>query len=356
MEKWIAGIFLICCLIFPNAIFAQAPVEVWYGNLDGSPMQVQLGQEILVPVYIRTSPGINLVYESINLGTEDTYVVSRQNGETHPPISTWSSGGFPVFGDSPGQGQTSQERTSYSLTSPLHFETPTLILEFRVTVSSDPGLVGQTVPAMLAGYNPNAPVPGERTTFFVDDQIANIYYPDEHFSDFTFVEVPADIPALSEWGMILLGLILIGTSTVAAIRRRRRIIGNITAFIFLILILTLLPFKSYMAIENNPAIEPEFDPPLGCSQYSFVMGDYDGDSDVDVLDFLNTIGYLLNQPPDPYLFCWCCTQDPPGPDDIGFPVTLDVNADCMVNASDVIRMFQHSRSGIALYEPSCSPW
>lgn len=35
------------------------------------------------------------------------------------------------------------------------------------------------------------------------------------------VQQPQDIPTLSEWGMILLSLLLIGTGTVAVIRRRR---------------------------------------------------------------------------------------------------------------------------------------
>lgn len=348
--KSFATFFLIIVIFLPSIVIAQAPVEIWYGNPDGSPMVIPIGAEIQVPVFIRTSPDVNLIYGSVLLATDDQYITSRAHGNLYPPLSTWLANWFGPFPDSPNPGITSDEWSGmdHLQTTPLHHESPTILLEFTMTISSDPELVGQTVTALSAGYNPNSPAPEIRETFFVDDNM-NYHYPVEHYSQLTFID--ANIPTLSEWGMILMGLLLLLIGTVAVIRRRKTVLGRAAFFAVL--------FTVFGTVILNPRFgysdEPIFDNQallVPCPPY--VPGDFDGNGVFETVDFIQTTTYLFTGSPDPALICECWSDDPPNE----WPVALDITGNCVVNISDIVTMFDYLRSSDRpelLYCPECPP-
>lgn len=216
-----ALVILAGLLALPAGAFGQGDVEIWYGNLDGSPMEVQLGQEVLVPVYLRTASNVPPLYLSVvNLGSYDDYVISRSPGNLIAPLDQWDGYWYGPWPGSPMAGVTSNGWFGFTLIPylPIHYETATMIMEFRMTVSSDPSLIGQTVSALTAGYNPNEPYEEDRITHF-SDVGQTYYFPTEHFSDFTFQPEMA-VPTISQWGMMLMGLLLAAVGTIAIIRKR----------------------------------------------------------------------------------------------------------------------------------------
>ena len=344
--RHLATLFLITIVFIPGIVIAQAPVEIWYGNPDGSPMVIPIGAEIQVPVFIRTSPDLNLTYASIMLGRDDQYLTSYSDGNLYPPLPSWLGNWFEPFPDSPEVGKTSDEWTALNgnLTAPLHFESPTMILEFNMTASSNPDLIGQTVSALSPGYNPNCPIPEERWTFFIDENYDQ-HYPVEHYSQITFVDT--DIPTLSEWGMILLGLLLLMIGTVAVIRRRKAVLGKAAFFAALILLggFLLNPQTGYgdEPVSDDQALM------VPCGDY--VLGDFDGNSVFETVDYVKTVHYLFAGAAEPVLMCECTVELPT------FPATLDVSGDCLVNISDIVRMISNLRHGTPpfSYCPECPP-
>ncbi|MEE9554680.1 MAG: IPTL-CTERM sorting domain-containing protein [candidate division Zixibacteria bacterium] len=331
---------IICVFTFllsSGSAIGQSPVEIWYGNPDGSPMEVPIGTEIQVPVFIRTSPDINLIYGSVLLATDDQYITSRSNANLHPPVSTWMGSWFGPFPDSPNPGITSNEWSGmdHFRTAPLHFESPTLLFRFPMTVSSDPELIGQTVTALSAGYNPNSPTPEIRWTFFIDENM-NYHYPVEHYSQLTFID--ANIPTLSEWGTILMGLLLLMFCSVAVIRKRKTVLGKAAFFAILIVFGTVfiapqLGYGDEPISDNQTMLVP-------CPT-TYVPGDFDGNGIFDTVDFIKTTNYILTGSPTPDLICECWLDDPP----IQLPVALDVNGSCHINIADVAYMFENLRGG-----------
>lgn len=348
--KFLATLFSIIIALLPGIVSAQTPVEIWYGALDGSPMQVPIGEEIQIPVFIRTSPDVNLIYGSVLLATDDQYITSRSNANLYPPVSTWMGNWFGPFPDSPNPGITSDEWSGmdHFRSAPLHFESPTLLFEFPMIVSSDPELIGQTVTALSAGFNPNALFPEDRWTFFMDDNM-NYHYPVEHYSQLTFID--ADIPTLSEWGMILMGLLLLLIGSMAVIRRRKTVLRKAAFFTVL--------FTMFGTVIFNPQLgygdEPVFDNQallVPCPDY--VPGDFDGNGIFETVDFIQTTNYMFTGSPAPALICECWSDDPPNE----WPVALDVNGSCHINIADIIYMFEYLRIGYPselMYCLECPP-
>ena len=56
------------------------------------------------------------------------------------------------------------------------------------------------------------------------ENIGGIFYPGHSCPE---VDCPtADIPTLSEWGMLIMGLLLLAAGTIAVVRRRKEVFGN----------------------------------------------------------------------------------------------------------------------------------
>ncbi len=338
-------------MIFGGGVYAQPPVEIWFGNVDGSPIVAPIGTEILVPVYVQTAPDVNMIYATILLGTDNAYISGRLGGNLYAPLTQWTTEFYGPFPDSPNPGNTTEECTGldHLYNAPLHFETPTLIMEFRMTVPYDESLIGQTVPALLPGFNPDAFVPEEQTTFFVRDDIATMDYPIQHFSQITFVSGP-QIPTLSQWGLIIFGLLLMSLLTTAMIRVRRKYKAKMAMFTVIFFALAVIPFHPNSASGEQGANSPPSEQLVPCSSYSYTMGDYNGSSTFNVFDMIFAYYWLafpgLFVPP--YLYCECCA---PG---VYLYVTLDVNGSCAFNVIDLAAMSSRLRTSLpAFVPPAC---
>ncbi len=214
-------------IIAPIHILAQDDASVWFGNADGSPLEVQLGADVLIPVYVRVGapPPVAFMDASIKLGVHEDYVTNITAGNVYSPFSEETGAWDGPF----VQGQI----TSYEFTGecdpPIDNEshgTPELLMEFQVTISSDPSLVGQTVTALYEGYNPNPPFVQHRYTYFVLMD-GETFTPYTYHSQLTIVDNNQNVPILSEWGMLIMGLFMLAIGTIAVVRSRKAAINKV---------------------------------------------------------------------------------------------------------------------------------
>jgi hypothetical protein len=139
-------------------------VSLWYGNLDSSPMLASIGNTIDVDVYIATSPSVYVADMLICLGSDDLYIdslLSLSDGVIHYPLTTWEVAQFLSPDSNPPNPPGWSSQAFYGFASLgrakdspwLHVETPTKIITFAAKIVDDPGIVGQTLPAIGKGLN-----------------------------------------------------------------------------------------------------------------------------------------------------------------------------------------------------------
>jgi len=215
------GVLLWLSYIAPFQVFAQEGSHVWFGNPDGSPFEVQLGATVLIPVYVRVDDPypVEFGYGSIKLGVHGNYITNITVGNIYSPFSDQTG----VWDGPFVQGNI----TTYEFTGEFNplmdnqsHGTAQLLMEFQVTISSDPSLIGQTVNALYDGYNPNPPFNQQRYTYFLfTDDLT--YTPATYLSQLTIVDNSQNVPTLSEWGMLIMGLLLLALGTIAVARKGR---------------------------------------------------------------------------------------------------------------------------------------
>jgi len=135
--------------------------QVWYGNLDGSPIVASPGSPIYIDVYAKTRLDVHIGTMCLNLGTKDQYIdslMSRQYGSFYYPITAWDDYSFIMPSHSPPNppGWSAETFLGYwdlggAGNPPMHLITPTRIMTMVVQAVYDTSLIGDTVVAFGSG-------------------------------------------------------------------------------------------------------------------------------------------------------------------------------------------------------------
>ena len=81
--------------------------EVIIGNIDGSPMEVYIGEIVDIPVWVKTNRPMRHLH--IPLSTDNQHVSARLGGTVFSPLNGWDYADFqPPDEDQPETGFTSQ--------------------------------------------------------------------------------------------------------------------------------------------------------------------------------------------------------------------------------------------------------
>ena len=96
----------------------------------------------------------------------------------------------------------------------LNSSSPTKIASFAVEFVNDSSLIGQTISCLGIGEHPSG------WPLWIGDTLGiNGYTISASISDIHFLD-PAEIPTLSEWGMLIMALFFLAAGTAAVIRRK----------------------------------------------------------------------------------------------------------------------------------------
>ncbi|MCP4581861.1 MAG: hypothetical protein GY839_09590 [candidate division Zixibacteria bacterium] len=138
-------------------------ITFWYGNLDSSPLTVEIGKRANIDVYVQTSPTVMGGYVHVPLGVEDQYfdsLLSQTEGQFRYPFNEWFRAFFSQpFGSPPNPaGWSSQSFMGWAddlYGDPwLNATTPINILTFVVRASESPEFLGDTVQCIGVGGHP----------------------------------------------------------------------------------------------------------------------------------------------------------------------------------------------------------
>lgn len=146
------GFLTLSMVLMPNTGFTQDQdtVYLWYGNTDGSALDVPIGENVFVDVYIRCSENALIGDGHICLGTSDQYIDTLLEG-----IVYWAFG-YSDFSEPFGSPPNPDGWSSQSFTGAYfhHFDTLTLIIGFQVELTDDSTVIGEEVTALGPGINP----------------------------------------------------------------------------------------------------------------------------------------------------------------------------------------------------------
>ena len=131
-------------------------VEIWIGNLDGSPIEATFGERLYVDVYIQTDASVYGGDLHIPLGTNDLYVdslLSRTEGWLNDDVAHWKYRGFSFPFNSPPNPEGWSCQSLAVITDPffepevryIHWEEPTKIATFVAKVVNNQALADETV-------------------------------------------------------------------------------------------------------------------------------------------------------------------------------------------------------------------
>ena len=118
----LAAISLLLTIIMglASSAFAQDPGQpdsMIIGNLDRSIIMTEIGQQILIPIWVKTDDSVTFMH--IPLASKNTYFSSRSGGVLYPPLNLWDDVSFKApNNNSPSQGWTNQSILGYAFTSP----------------------------------------------------------------------------------------------------------------------------------------------------------------------------------------------------------------------------------------------
>jgi len=178
-------------LVMPVMGQSDDTVYVWYGNIDGSPVDVEVGQQFELDVYINTG-GVYTGDAYICSGARTLYITSRQNeefGQVYYPFIEWDVAEFVSVDYYPDPDSTWFSEPFFGIANWISLDNPWLfspipirVLSEALTASDDPSLAGQTVNAFGQGFHY---AQGE-TNF--GDTLGNINYQVfEYFSQLHFI-------------------------------------------------------------------------------------------------------------------------------------------------------------------------
>lgn len=213
---YLAGLFLMTSIGLAQD--PGEPDEVIVGNPDGTPIYAQPGSVIDIPVWVINDEDVIGFF--ISAGTDDQFVTGRTDGNLLPILDDWYEVSFlEVFSDQPEAGYSSQ-----GILGICDFPAPpfdctyinsnggyTQIAEFTVQISSDPSNIGSST-QIVAGFDPN------NGTVWLSDSFENMWVPSFTGATITIIE---DVPTLAEWGMLIMGLLLLAFGTALTVRQRK---------------------------------------------------------------------------------------------------------------------------------------
>lgn len=201
------------------------PDEVVVGNPDGTPIYAAPGSIIDIPLWVKNDEDVIAFF--ITAGTEDQFVSARSDGNLLPIFDDWYEVYFrDVMSDQPAEGYSSQGILGLCDFPYPPFDCTNLnsngeymkVAEFTVQISNDPANIGSST-QILDGYSPY-----NGSTWLSDDP--DVMW-EPAFTGGTIVIV-GSVPTLSEWGIVILALLLAASATVAVVRRRERFVRRRT--------------------------------------------------------------------------------------------------------------------------------
>lgn len=141
----------------------QGSVNLWYGNLDGTALDVDIDENVNVDLYVSMDDTVYVADCHFVLATSDQYVdtiLSQSEGTMYYPFNLWE---IKEFTDSYGSPPNEEGWTSVSFIgwariaadAPwLHWETPTRVLRHVIhTVDNDIN-IGDDFGVVSVGLNP----------------------------------------------------------------------------------------------------------------------------------------------------------------------------------------------------------
>jgi len=171
-------------------------VELWFGNLDESPVDAVPGQPVEIDVYIQMANDAYVSCFNLPLGADDDYIssfLSESQGHIYG-LTDWDGAEFvPVDGSPPNPaGWSSQSLLAVNEHSPpfldnwLHYESPTLIGTFVLQTVNDSSFANQTVYCIGPGISSRsgAAVFGDSTAT-IEHEVT------QHFSPIHFLDPAA---------------------------------------------------------------------------------------------------------------------------------------------------------------------
>jgi hypothetical protein len=162
-SRKIYGLALSLFLLLFISASAQDPGQpdsMIIGNLDGSVIEVSVGGQAAIPVWVKTDDSVTFMH--IPLGSDDTYIESRDGGVLYPPLSLWDDVEFrPPDFDSPDPGLTNQSLLGFAYISDprdpenfLHTNYQWVhVADFLLEVVNDDELIGETT-CLFEGESP----------------------------------------------------------------------------------------------------------------------------------------------------------------------------------------------------------
>jgi len=194
----IRNLTILIILCFKVAVYA-ADVTIWFGNTNDEPLIVRPGEQLIVPVWIHTQPGVTIAAVHIPLSSNDEIITSRLEPIIFSPFNKESEApeGYDKGWDVAStldpiphkdkDGYTSQSLLGFcSLTRkpnvPLECRDTCKILEFPMIVSNQDSLLGKSYDVFIEGYQ------GPSQGFHFSDTTGTVTYTLEaHFSRIYFV-------------------------------------------------------------------------------------------------------------------------------------------------------------------------
>jgi hypothetical protein len=189
---------------------ASDSLYVWYGNLDGSPLESGTGALLEIEVYAKTTSGAYIASLLLNLGADDDYfdsLLSEESGEIYYPLTEWDLAMFFPPDQAPPnpEGWKSQALFGLADLAPpynsywLHFDDPTLIFKYVFKTSSNSDIIGQTAACLGPGLNtPQGPSNAGDTAGNANYYVAEFFSP-VHFEGPTDLnETNLELPTKTE--------------------------------------------------------------------------------------------------------------------------------------------------------------
>jgi len=144
---------------------AERIVNIWYGRVDGAPINAVVGANVFVDAYVQTSATGYIADLHLCLGADNQYIdtlISETESIFYYPLTEWMAAEFsPAQGVPPNPaGWSSQSFIGFSRLvlilddAPfLHSTTPRRVMSFILKTVDNPDLIGQTQPAIGKGLN-----------------------------------------------------------------------------------------------------------------------------------------------------------------------------------------------------------
>ncbi len=165
MSKYIILVMVFSIVFIFSISQASDSVYVWYGNVDGSPVEANIGTDLEVNAYIQTDSDAYVGSVLLNLAGDGIYFDSLQSaelGEFYAPLTSWDAAYFLDVShevDELPEGWVSQGLFGLDdimppfNSPPLHSEVPYQIAKFVMSTTADPNNVGNLAAAIMPGID-----------------------------------------------------------------------------------------------------------------------------------------------------------------------------------------------------------